>query len=58
MVPWSVFWERNYFSQLSPSLYAMLTNNYVRGAITGLGAVNVLGALADLSLLVRRRSTP
>lgn len=58
MVPWSVFWERNYFAQLSPALYAVLTNNYVRGAITGLGAVNVLGALADLSLLVRRRSTP
>ena len=57
MVPWSVFWERNYFAQLSPALYAVLTNNYVRGAITGLGAVNVLGALADLSLLVRRRST-
>jgi hypothetical protein len=58
VVPWSVFWERNYFSQLSPSLYAALTNNYVRGAITGLGAVNVFAALADLSLLVRRRPTP
>ena len=58
LIPWSVFWERNYFAQLSPALYAVLTNNYVRGAITGLGAVNVLGALADLSLLVRRRSTP
>ena len=58
VVPWSVFWERNYFAQLSPALYAVLTNNYVRGAITGLGAVNVLGALADLSQLVRRRSTP
>ena len=58
VVPWSVFWERNYFAQLSPALYAVLTNNYVRGAITGLGAVNVLGALADLSLLVRRRSAP
>jgi hypothetical protein len=57
VVPWSVFWERNYFSQLSPWLYELLTNNYVRGAITGLGAVNVLGALADLALLVRRRST-
>ncbi len=58
VVPWSAFWERNYFTQLSPVLYAVLTNNYVRGAITGLGAVNVLGALADLSLLVRRRSAP
>jgi hypothetical protein len=58
VVPWSAFWERNYFSQLSPVLYAVLTNNYVRGAITGLGAVNVLAALADLSLLVRRRPAP
>lgn len=57
-MPWSVFWERNYFAQLSPDLYAVLTNNYVRGAVTGLGAVNVLGALADLSLLVRRRTAP
>jgi hypothetical protein len=58
VVPWSAFWERNYFTQLSPMLDAVLSNNYVRGAITGLGAVNVLGALADLSLLVRRRSAP
>jgi hypothetical protein len=57
-VPWSAFWERNYFSQLSPVLHAVLTNNYVRGAVTGLGAVNVLAALADLSLLVRRRPAP
>ena len=57
-MPWSAFWERNYFTQLSPMLDAVVTNNYVRGAITGLGAVNVLGALADLSLPVRWRSAP
>jgi hypothetical protein len=57
-VPWSAYWERNYFVQWSPLVHGVLINNFVRGAITGLGAVNVMGALADLSLLVRRRSTP
>ena len=57
VVPWSTYWERNYFAQLSPVVQAIVTNNYVRGAITGLGAVNVLAALADLSALVRGRRT-
>lgn len=55
VVPWSTYWDRNYFSQMSPSLQAIATNNYVRGAVTGLGAVNVLAALADLAALIRRR---
>jgi hypothetical protein len=58
VVPWSAYWERNYFAQISPAVQAIVTNNYVRGAITGLGAVNVLAALADLAALVRRRQTP
>jgi hypothetical protein len=55
VVPWSAYWDRNYFAQLSPIVEAVVVNNYVRGAVTGLGAVNVLAALADLAVLVRRR---
>ncbi|MEP7117511.1 MAG: hypothetical protein ABI880_08015 [Acidobacteriota bacterium] len=57
VVPWSAYWERNYFAQMHPAINALVTNNYVRGAITGLGTVNLLGALADLTVLVRRRAT-
>ncbi len=57
VVPWSAYWERNYFAQVSPTVSAIVTNNYMRGAVTGLGAVNLFAALADLALLVRRRST-
>ena len=56
VIPWSAYWERNYFAQLSPAVNVLVTNNYVRGAITGLGAVNLFAALAELSALVRRRS--
>ena len=57
VVPWSAYWERNYFAQVSPVVSLVVTNNYVRGAVTGLGAVNLFAALADLALLVRRRSS-
>ena len=57
VVPWSAYWERNYFAQMSPAVNALVTNNYIRGGVTGLGAVNLFAALADLAVLVRRRST-
>ena len=48
LIPWSAFWERNYFVEWSAALNALLTSNYTRGAISGLGLVNVWAALAEL----------
>ncbi|MEW6319785.1 MAG: hypothetical protein AB1635_01725 [Acidobacteriota bacterium] len=52
LVPWSVFWERNYFAHAVPALGELTTNNYVRGAISGLGLLNLAGALSELADLV------
>jgi hypothetical protein len=49
LIPWSAFWERNYFVDWSAGLKAMLVSNYTRGAISGLGLVNVWAALAELA---------
>lgn len=49
LIPWSTFWERNYFVEWSPALEGLLTSNYARGAITGLGLVNVGAALVELA---------
>jgi hypothetical protein len=49
LIPWSAFWDRNYFVEWSPAVGAFLTSHYLRGAITGLGLVNVWAALAELS---------
>jgi hypothetical protein len=58
LIPWSAFWDRNYFFEGSSALGRLLTNNYTRGGITGLGLVNVWAALAELSeLFSRPRST-
>ena len=57
LIPWSAFWERNYFVEWSAALGAVLTNNYIRGAITGLGLVNVWAAVAELSDLFGSRKS-
>lgn len=55
VVPWSAYWERNYFAQMWPGVHTLVTNNYIRGAVSGLGAVNVMGALSELAAIVARR---
>ncbi len=55
VLPWSPFWDRNYFAVALPALRSIITNNYVRGAVTGLGVVNLLVGLADLTILVLLR---
>jgi hypothetical protein len=57
LVPWSPFWERNYFLTALPALQDIVRNNYLRGAVSGLGVVNLLMGFNELAsvLLARRR---
>ncbi len=48
VLPWSAFWERNYFADALPFLRPILTNNFLRGGVTGLGVVNLIAGFADL----------
>ena len=51
ILPWSAFWERNYFADAWPPIRLVMTNNFVRGAISGLGLVNLIAGFADLALV-------
>jgi hypothetical protein len=56
LLPWSAFWERNYFVGMFPWLLYVLRNNFIRGAVSGLGIVNLLTGFRDLAeLLIARR---
>ena len=55
VLPWSGFWEHNYFAVRWPPLQMFLTNNFVRGAVTGLGLVNLCAGFADLSRVFAAR---
>lgn len=56
VLPWSTFWERNYFAGAWPVLLPILTNNFMRGAISGLGVVNLIAGFADLSAMFATRT--
>ena len=56
VVPWSTFWDRNLFAEAVPMLHAALQNNFVRGAVSGVGVLNVGAGFAELvALLVQMR---
>jgi len=45
---WPMFWDSNWLLQLWPGLRGPLLSAFTRGAVTGLGLVNVLLALDDV----------
>ncbi len=51
-VPWSVWWDRNFFAQSLPLLHVVTHNYFVRGAVSGIGVLNLLAGLADLRALI------
>jgi hypothetical protein len=53
LVPWSEFWEMNYFLYRYPGLAFFVKNSFLRGSISGLGLMNVLFVLEAF----RRRTT-
>jgi hypothetical protein len=51
--PWMEPWSNNYFATLVPEWRTFWVNAYVRGAISGLGVVNVVVALSEVFRLRR-----
>lgn len=49
MSPWTALWDRNYFAALWPWLDVVMRNNYVRGAVTGVGVITAWLGVRDLS---------
>ena len=44
LVPWLGYWDHNFFLDRYPELIPFLLHPSVRGAVTGLGALDVLTA--------------
>jgi hypothetical protein len=47
VAPWTPLWDTNYLLQPHPLLRSLLLNTFTRGAITGLGLVNLMLALLE-----------
>jgi hypothetical protein len=46
--PWIDMWEKNYFVHLSSGLTAFLLNYFFRGAISGLGILDLWFSLSEI----------
>jgi hypothetical protein len=51
--PWTEYWDGNYFSSVLPQMRDYWNNMYVRGAVSGLGVVNLCISFAELFRLRR-----
>jgi hypothetical protein len=57
VVPWSSFWDRNYFAAAVPFIHTIIKNNFVRGAVSGLGVINLASGCFELISLLLARNT-
>ena len=55
MVPWTALWDANYLLQTYPALRGVLLSGWVRGAVSGLGVVNIVLALDEAHDHLRAR---
>lgn len=58
VIPWSSFWDGNYFVRAVPLLNDIFTNNFVRGGVSGLGVVNLVAGLSELTGVFTTKTRP
>ena len=55
VLPWTAFWDRNYWFEAVPILHMLTQNPYLRGAVSGLGLLNVGIGIAEVGELLSAR---
>ena len=48
VAPWTSLWDSNWLLQPHPATRDLLLNAFTRGAVSGLGIINILIALHDV----------
>ncbi len=52
IVPWTGYLGQNFFTDAWPPLQAVMASGFVKGAISGLGLINLGAAVAEVVALV------
>jgi len=55
LAPWTPWWDSNFLLQVNRTLRTVLLSEFTRGAVSGLGLVNLLLAVLDLRASFRDR---
>jgi len=48
IVPWSTFWDRNLLLEAVPAVYHVSREPFVRGAVSGLGFLNIVAGTLEV----------
>jgi hypothetical protein len=57
-LPWSAFWEQNFFLNHFPSLIRIVLHPSFRGAVSGIGVLDILLALSFIGSRPSPSSVP
>jgi hypothetical protein len=55
VLPWTVFWDRNYLFDAMPLLRDLTQSPYLRGAVSGLGVLNFGLGIVEVMAFVGSR---
>lgn len=55
-VPWTGYWEQNYFAELLPTIAGVVHDPFLRGAVSGLGVLNLYSAFSELGSILSART--
>ena len=47
IAPWTAWWDANYLIQPHPAFKALLLSAFTRGAVSGLGLINIMLAVYE-----------
>ncbi len=56
--PWMELWDQNALLSYAPYLRDIVQSNYLRGAVTGLGLVNILLGSWEVANFLRSNNKP
>ena len=57
VLPWTQFWDRNYFMGMNGPLEMTLTDPILRGMVSGVGVVSFAAGVLEIgSILIQRRA--
>lgn len=55
LLPWTLLWDNNYFFSLQPQHSAFWLGNHLRGAVSGIGLVNLWLFATEVTTLFDKR---
>lgn len=58
VAPWTALWDANYLLQAYPLARALLLSEFTRGAVSGLGMVNLLLAASEIHQMLTDADEP